>query len=205
MKNPWEEIKLSDYENHMKLDTVMQLQCLNAIMKNQFYQYTAKTVMVLGVSGGNGLEHIDSKRIEKVYGIDINQEYLTECIARYENLSSVLECLRADLTDENTVLPYSDLVIANLFIEYIGYKCFEYVISKVRPKYVSTVIQINTGESFVSDSPYLHVFNQLDSVHHQIDEVTLSETMNAIHYQIIAKEEHLLPNGKKLVQLNYKH
>ncbi len=26
MNNPWEEILLSDYENHMKLDSVMQLQ-----------------------------------------------------------------------------------------------------------------------------------------------------------------------------------
>ena len=29
MKNPWEEISLSDYENHMKLDSVMQLQAMN--------------------------------------------------------------------------------------------------------------------------------------------------------------------------------
>ncbi len=31
MKNPWEEIPLSDYENHMKLDSVMQLQAMNEI------------------------------------------------------------------------------------------------------------------------------------------------------------------------------
>ena len=204
MKNPWEEIMLSDYENHMKLNTVMQQQFLNAMMKKQIYQYQVKTVMVLGIAGGNGLEHIDSKRIEKVYGVDINQEYLTECATRYKNLSGVLECLRADLTDENIELPYADIVIANLFIEYVGYKCFEKVISKIKPKYVSTVIQINTDESFVSDSPYLHVFDQLNCVHHKMDEVALSEAMNDIRYQLIAKEEHLLPNGKKLVQLNYK-
>lgn len=33
MKNPWETIKLSDYENHMKLDSVMQLQAMNNMMK----------------------------------------------------------------------------------------------------------------------------------------------------------------------------
>lgn len=84
MKNPWEEIKLSDYENHMKLNTVMQQQCLNKIMEKQFHQYIVKTVMVLGVAGGNGLEHADSQSIEKVYGVDINQEYLTECADRYQ-------------------------------------------------------------------------------------------------------------------------
>lgn len=188
----------------MKLDTVMQQQCLNAIMKKQFYQYQIATVMVLGVAGGNGLEHIDSTRLQKVYGVDINQEYLTACKARYKNLSGVLECLRADLMDENTVLPYADLVIADLFIEYVGYKCFEQITSKIKPKYVSTVIQINTDDSFVSDSPYLHVFDRLDCIHHQMDEISLLEAMNNIHYQLIDKEEWLLPNGKKLVQLNYK-
>ena len=29
MDNPWKSVSLSDYENHMKLDTVMQLQVLN--------------------------------------------------------------------------------------------------------------------------------------------------------------------------------
>ena len=33
MKNPWEEISLDDYESHMSLDSVYQLQTMNAIMK----------------------------------------------------------------------------------------------------------------------------------------------------------------------------
>ena len=36
MSNPWEEISLSDYENHMRLDSVKQLQAMNSIMKKQF-------------------------------------------------------------------------------------------------------------------------------------------------------------------------
>ena len=31
--NPWNEIKLDDYENHMSLDSVNQLQTMNAMMK----------------------------------------------------------------------------------------------------------------------------------------------------------------------------
>ncbi len=31
MKNPWEEISLSDYENQMKLDSVIQLQAMNVL------------------------------------------------------------------------------------------------------------------------------------------------------------------------------
>ena len=59
MNNPWEDISLCDYENHMRLDTVMQLQTLNSTMKKQFEAYDVDTAIVLGVAGGNGLEHIN--------------------------------------------------------------------------------------------------------------------------------------------------
>ena len=36
MNNPWEEIKLDDYEKHMSLDSVKQLQTINKMMKEQF-------------------------------------------------------------------------------------------------------------------------------------------------------------------------
>lgn len=39
MSNPWEEISLNDYENHMSLDSVKQLQIMNSIMKEQFEDY----------------------------------------------------------------------------------------------------------------------------------------------------------------------
>ena len=36
MTNPWEEISLDDYEKHMSLDSVRQLQALDSIMKEQW-------------------------------------------------------------------------------------------------------------------------------------------------------------------------
>ena len=33
MNNPWKEINLSDYENHMALDSVQQSQAMNQMMK----------------------------------------------------------------------------------------------------------------------------------------------------------------------------
>ncbi|MHC1771423.1 MAG: class I SAM-dependent methyltransferase [Flexilinea sp.] len=204
LKNPWEEIKLTDYENHMKLDSVMQLQTMNAMMKEQFYQYPTKTIMILGIAGGNGLEHINPEIIEKVFGIDINREYLDECANRYAQLNGVLSLICTDLTEDNIVLPYTDLVIANLFIEYVGYACFQQIVNQVKPLYVSCVIQINTDTSFVSDSSYIHAFDHLDTVHHQISEKTLVEAMESIGYHMVLKNEALLPNGKKLVRLDFK-
>lgn len=72
MVHPWKEIPLSDYENHMKLDSVMQLQNMNQMMKGQLNAYPVSSVMILGIAGGNGLEHIDRNKFQKIYGIDIN-------------------------------------------------------------------------------------------------------------------------------------
>lgn len=47
MKNPWEEIPLTDYENHMGLDSVMQLQAMNEMMKGQLEAYPVSDVMIL--------------------------------------------------------------------------------------------------------------------------------------------------------------
>lgn len=202
-KNPWEEIPLADYENHMKLDTVMQLQTLNEMMKGQFDTYSISSVMIFGVAGGNGLEHIQKGKFERIYGIDINSSYLQEVILRYPDLNGLLECLCIDLIDEADKLPKADMVIANLLIEYIGYQCFQKAIQYVNPKYVSCIIQINIKDNWVSDSPYLHVFDGLEQVHHQMEERALVKAMNEIDYSVIRTSERILPNEKKLVQIDF--
>ena len=203
MANPWEEISLSDYENHMKLDSVMQLQNMNQMMKGQFNAYPVSSVMVLGIAGGNGLERIDKNKYQKVYGIDINTEYLKAVEERYSDISEILECIQVNLIDETSKLPNAELLVANLLIEYIGYDCFQKIVEHVCPKYVSCIIQINIDDSWVSDSPYIHVFDKLDEVHHQMEENLLIQAMKDIGYNLIAQTENLLPNGKKLVQLDF--
>lgn len=203
MENPWKEISLSDYENHMKLPSVMQLQAMNSLMKGQLDTYPASSAMILGVAGGNGLEHIPEGKFDKVYGVDVNLSYLEEATRRYSDLNGILEYLCIDLTAESGRLPHTELVIANLLIEYIGYACFQRVIRRVEPRYVSCIIQINLEDHWVSDSPYLHVFDGLDQIHHQMDEQSLKNAMAEIHYLPINFLEHPLPNGKKLVQIDF--
>lgn len=203
MNNPWEEISLSDYESHMSLDSVLQLQTLNRMMKEQFCAYPVQSVMILGIAGGNGLEHIDRQAVRKVYGVDINQGYLNACQDRYPQLRGIWEPIRADLTENAAVLPYADLLVANLFIEYVGYACFQRAVKQVKARYVSCVIQVNTGISFVSDSPYIHTFDRLSEVHHLVEEDGLVLAMGQIGYQKEARTESDLPNGKKLVRIDF--
>ncbi|MBQ9870482.1 MAG: class I SAM-dependent methyltransferase [Eubacterium sp.] len=203
--NPWEDINLEDYEAHMSLDSVQQLQMMNALMKEQFEAYPVKTAMVLGIAGGNGLEHVRADKYKMVYGIDINEDYLQAVSERYQSLGDVLKCLRIDLINEADKLPKAELVIANLLTEYIGYPAFQDVIKAVDPAYVSCVIQINTDEEkWVSDSPYLHAFDRLDEIHTQMDEKELEESMKEIGYQRILLHACPLPNGKALVRMDFK-
>lgn len=203
MKNPWNDIPLSDYENHMKYDSVMQLQALNEMMKGQFDTHSVSSVMILGIAGGNGLNHIQKGKFEKVFGVDVNYSYLKEVIRRYHDLDGLLECLCVDLTSETNMLPKADMVIANLLIEYIGYECFQKTIQHVDPKYVSCIIQVNIEDNWVSDSPYLHVFNGLEQIHHQIEEQTLEKMMLENNYHAVRTLNHMLPNKKKLVQIDF--
>ena len=205
MSNPWEEISLSDYENHMSLESVNQLQTMNSIMKKQYSDYPVKTAMVLGIAGGNGLEHVSSDKFEKVYGIDINEGYLKTVEERYKGLAGILECLSIDLITEPEKLPHAELVIANLLIEYIGYEAFQKAVQKIDPEYVSCVIQINTDEAqWVSDSPYLHAFDRLDEVHCQMEENALIAAMEKSDYRIILNESEPLPNGKALQRIDFR-
>ncbi len=203
MANPWEEISLDDYENHMSLDSVRQLQALDSIMQEQFAAYPVETAAVLGVAGGNGLEHIGTDKFRTVYGIDINADYLSAVSQRYTELSGVLKCLQLDLINEAEKLPQAQLLIANLLIEYIGYGAFQRAVLQTAPLYVSCVIQINTDEEqWVSESPYLRAFDRLDEVHHQMEEKALTAAMNDIGYTLILQESYPLPNGKALVRLD---
>lgn len=203
MKNPWEEIPLSDYENHMKLDSVRQLQTMNEMMRGQLAAWPASSVMILGVAGGNGLAHISREAFHRVYGVDVNPAYLEEAARRYPHLDGVLQCICVDLRTGADKLPEADLVLANLLVEYVGYPCFQDVIRQVKPRYVSCIIQINLEEGWVSDSPYLRVFDHLEAVHCQMEERALEEAMLAIGYSLQNVLERPLPNGKKLVQLDF--
>ena len=206
MSNPWEEISLNDYENHMSLDSVKQLQTMNSIMKEQFEAYPVSTAMVLGVAGGNGLEHIRQDKYRTVYGVDINEEYLRIVSERYAYLSDVLKCLKIDLICDADQLPGAQLLIANLLIEYIGYDVFQRVVCKVNPEYVSCVIQINMDDKqWVSDSPYLHAFDRLDEVHHQMDQESLSAKLQEIGYNDILHATVPLHNGKASIRIDFQN
>ena len=205
MSNPWEEIRLEDYEKHMALDSVRQLQALSGIMKAQLEAYPVRTAMIFGIAGGNGLEHVDPEKYDRVYGIDINREYLQAAEERFAGLGEKLQLMCLDLTKDAGKLPEAELVIADLLIEYTGYAAFTAAVKQAGARFVSCVIQINPEEeeTWVSDSPYLHAFDRLDEVHHEMQAGELAAAMEAEGYREILRESTDLPNGKKLLRIDF--
>lgn len=203
MSNPWEEIRLCDYEAHMSSDEVYQLQAMNHLTAEQLFTYEAKTVMFLGIAGGNGLAHIHPKNFKRIYGVDINKSYLSACVERYPALEGIFEPIRADLCDESTFLPHAEFVIANLLIEYVGCDCFRKAIARIGPRFVSCGILENGDQNAVSDSPYARAFDRLEEVYCRAEEPVLIKAMDEFGYTHILREETVLPNGKKLVRLDF--
>ncbi|MFT8705377.1 MAG: class I SAM-dependent methyltransferase [Bifidobacterium sp.] len=202
-RNPWKDVNLSDYESHMSLDSVHQLQALDEVMKAQFSSVDADTIMILGVAGGNGLEHIDSNRVAHVYGVDINEKYLSVCQERYPQLQGVFTPVLADVTDQDLSLSHAEFVVANLVIEYIGYEAFLNVLSLVQPRYVSCVLQVNEADGFVSQSPYEQTFKDIVNVYHHVDEHSLTQRMHEAGYIRTFLDDKELPNSKKLRRCDY--
>ena len=136
MDNPWKSIDLSEYEKHMSYGSVLQLQAMNRMMADQLNRYPVSSAAVLGVAGGNGLEHADFARMD-VYGVDINPDYLAECARRFPRVCPV----QADVADGRVPLPRAEMVIANLFVEYVGCAAFARAALRMGARYVSCAIQ----------------------------------------------------------------
>lgn len=204
MANPWTEISLDIYEAHMKQDNVRQLQALNEMMHEQISGFSVSELMILGVAGGNGLEHIDPNCRQRVYGIDINEAYLQAVSKRYSHLSKVLKLLCIDLQTQFHQLPQVEYVIADLLIEYIGIDCFQAVLHHVKPQFVSCIIQIDHEHKWVSDTDYQAAFQGLQQLHQRIDEKQLIESMKELHYSILYEQRRELPNHKELLRLDFR-
>lgn len=205
MSNPWQLIDLAKYEKHMAAEEVYQLQILNEITKEQLMENQQTYVGVLGIAGGNGLDNIDKLKTKKVYAVDINKQYLDICKERYDNLENVLETLCIDLNEENVVLPFTNLLICNLIIEYLGEEKFISMIdkNKINISVVSCVIQKNNNHSFVSKSELTSHFEPITAIHHDINENKLKNLFCIIGFKSSKYKEYLLPNGKKFIRMDF--
>lgn len=206
-KNPWENIPLAIYENHMSDPKVEQLQALNSIMKKQVDKNYIENIVVFGISGGNGLECFLDYHNEKkiIYGFDINEEYLEICKKRYACKFANLTLEKIDLKTTAVNVDNVDLLIANLIIEYISLQSFIQHIQNMKPTYVSvSLIETENCNQITSESPYTHYFEGLEEVYEEVDYLDLIHLMNDQNYILISKEIKHLKSSKEIISLEFK-
>jgi len=146
MSNPWLTVPLSDYERHMSSARVGQLRVLSDLFGEAVRRCRPESLAILGIAGGNGLDHIDRSHTNRVVGIDLNPTYLEVVRQRYSSLPG-LDLLCADLSEQAINLEPVQLVHAALIFEHAGIgRCLENAISMAAPDgNLSVVLQLPAG------------------------------------------------------------
>ena len=154
--NPWLGLPLDDYEGHMGSPGVNQLGPLADLLGEALARLRPRSLAVLGVAGGNGLEHVDSTLTTRVVGIDFNPQYLDVTRRRFPDMRGLeLHCV--DLEEQLPDLEAVALVHAALVFEHAGTgRCLENAVALVAPGgHLSVVLQLPIdGHEVVTSSPY---------------------------------------------------
>ena len=119
MRNPWLDIPLADYEEHMALPTVDQSRLLAEQLAILVSTYSPRSVAVLGCAGGNGFDCLICTTVTRVVGVDINPAYIERTRRRYEGQIPGLELHIADIQTSATLFEPVDLIYAALILEYV--------------------------------------------------------------------------------------
>ncbi|HLK69287.1 MAG TPA: hypothetical protein VKU19_37905 [Bryobacteraceae bacterium] len=101
------------------MSDVLQLEALSQLFQEALDQCRPRSVAVLGVAGGNGLERIDPAVTTRVVGLDVNLSYLNAVKRRFGQLPG-LELHEVDLTADLPQMPRVELVHAALIFEHAG-------------------------------------------------------------------------------------
>lgn len=199
MKNPWLEIKAEDYEGHMGSPEIDQLKPLRKIFSKALKDFSPKKIALLGCSTGNGLEEIDYKKIEKVYALDINNEYLEILKKRHSKNLSKIETVVCDLNSPQISLEKIDLVYGALIFEYVDIKKALKNISKWMKKGggLVAVLQLpcaNIPE--VTPSPFKSL-EKLVSIMHLVKPEDFISVAQRNNFSLISSKIHPLKSGKQ--------
>ncbi len=138
--NPWADLPLERYELHMS--EVMQDGPLAELFAEALAFCRPRSVAILGIAGGNGLDRIDPALTTRIVGVDINRSYLSCVNQRCGHLPG-LELHQLDLAAEPALFATVELVHAGLIFEHAGTRrCLDTAVSLVGPGgHLSVVLQ----------------------------------------------------------------
>ena len=155
------------------------------------------SVAVLGVAGGNGLDHIDSSITTRVVGLDLCPQYLEAVRQRHSRLPGLeLHCV--DLSAQLAGLEPAQLVHAALIFEHAGvHRCLENTVSLVAPGgALSVVLQLpaESGQAAVTSR-----FSSIENLGPHFSVISpewLCESLAGRGFRLIHQSIRPLPAGK---------
>jgi hypothetical protein len=197
MSNPWLAVPLSEYEQHMSSVEVQQLGALSDLFAESIGLCRPFSIAVLGIAGGNGLDHIDTSVTARVVGLDLNPLYLEAVRQRYSHLPGLeLHCV--DLCEQHFQLEPVQFVHAALIFEHAGAgRCFENAISMILPGgNLSVVLQLPTESGQTVGASQFSSIQNLKSHFSLISPAWLHESLAVRGFRLIHETTRALPSGK---------
>jgi predicted TPR repeat methyltransferase len=202
--NPWLDIPLADYELHMAHQLVGQSMLLNDLTKKWLDEIKPETALFLGISGGNGLEHVDTKFTRTVYGIDINPEYLDAVFKRYKHRIPSLKLANLDIAKNSESICRADFVWAALVLEYTGIdKALEFCTNNMQKDgHLVVSIQSNNNKSSVSPTGIESV-KKAGELFAIVEPESLLRKAAEKGFTLMGREENFLPSGKSIISFHF--
>jgi hypothetical protein len=202
--NPWIYIPLDDYEQHMQHKDVGQSQLLNYLTNKYLQKHNPENILFLGISGGNGLEHIDTNEVKRICGIDINNSYLKEAEKRFRVKIHQLELIKADIGTSNKSFIKADFIWAALIFEYVDIeRAFGFIENNAnKSANLIITIQSNNGAGSVSQTG-IETIKSVKDIFRIVDREDLQNNAIKFGFQLIGSEENILPNGKSFLTYEF--
>lgn len=176
---------------------VHQLDALAELFAEALAYCRPASVAVLGIAGGNGLQHVDWTITKRVAGLDVNPSYLEAVRGRYGSKCDVeLHCV--DLAEQRVALEPMELVHAALVLEHAGVElCLENALSLVAPGgALSVVLQLPTEVEQNVAATRFPSMQTLKSHFALVDPEWLCQTLAERGFRLTREGRRSLPAGK---------
>ena len=103
----------------MSLPAVGQAQMIAEQLDRALDRWAPTSIAVIGCAGGNGLDKVAGRTVERVVAVDVNPDYIERSRARYAQRLKGLELVCADVQSESLIYDPVDLTYAALLFEYV--------------------------------------------------------------------------------------
>jgi SAM-dependent methyltransferase len=205
MRNPWLDIPDVDYVGHMSSPTVNQRPVLSRLMGEALESVRPRTMLVLGCSTGNGLEHVNPEVTSHVTVVDLNPAYLRRLGERFPNPGFALDVRCADLADVVLDPEAFDLVHAGLVLEYVEWPLLlPCVASTLKPGGVLSVVLQLPSVSSPAVTPTTFVsLRSLETVFRFVEPGALAEAARGESLIVSSRRTESLPAGKAFEVLRF--